>query len=132
FHSGGRRAVHALPLQCRVGQVGAAIYSAGFVRYAGTAPLKKWCVQVQLIPELCAIRILLVHVDVVEALDRAVSREFDDRIVWSADVAKAAFTRRLDTCSLCLRDLLGSPTKHSARTRISVAAHIDSATPVTG
>ena len=79
-------------------------------------------VQVPLIPELRAERLLLVHVDVVEALAGLVALVLDERIVRSTQVGEAAAARRLHALGLRLGNPRRGQPEQAAGTRPGVAA----------
>ena len=97
-----------------------------------------WCgprhrrVEVLLVPELRAERIVLVHVHVVEALGRMVAGVLDQGVVRTLHVAEAAAASRLDAGGLGLGDLRLRSARHAARARPGVAADEDRAALVRG
>ncbi len=69
------------------------------------APREHRRVEVRLVPELRAERIVLEHVHVVEALGRMVARVLHERVVGTAHVPEAALAGRLHALGLGLGDL---------------------------
>ena len=61
-------------------------------------------VQVRLIPELRAERLILIHVHVIESLRGHVALILDDRIVWPAQIGEAGASCRLHALGLRLGD----------------------------
>src|SRR5947199_75900 len=107
----GRAPVSALHLASRFGH-----------RRAGRASGEHRRVQMLLVPELGAERIVLEHVHVVEALGRMVARVFHQRVVGPAHVAEAARARRLDAVRLRLGDLRSGQAGRGIRARPRIAA----------
>src|SRR5947209_2977991 len=64
-------------------------------RRRGTSSLRHLRAEMRGIPLHRAQRVLVIHVDMIEALDRSGLRVFDHRAVWAAQVAETAFARRL-------------------------------------
>ncbi len=100
----------------------------------GTAAPALWHRRVQmfLVPELRAERILVVHVHVVEALGRHVALHFDERIVRPPHVGEAGAANRLDVRPLRLFDSLLCQSKDAAGTGPRVAVDVDRAAFIGG
>ena len=79
-------------------------------------------VEVLLVPELRAERILLKHVHVVEALGREIALIFDQRVVGSVHIGESGAARRLDAFGPRLGDLRFGQAEHAAGARPGVAA----------
>ncbi len=71
-------------------------------------------IQVRLIPELRAERLLLVHVNVIEALGRHVALVFDERIVGTAQVGEPSAAGRLHAFGLGVSDLRAGQSQYAA------------------
>ena len=102
--------------------------AAGFGhRHAAGAILHHRGVEVLLVPELCAERVLLEHVHMVEPLGRESTQIFDDRAVGSLHVGEAAASRRLHPLDLRFGNLGIGETDHARRAGPGVAADEDAA-----
>ena len=75
-----------------------------------------------LIPELRAVRLLLVHVNVVEALGRHVALVLDERIIGTAQVGESRAARRPHALGLGLGDSVQRSAQDAAAARVGVAA----------
>jgi hypothetical protein len=129
-HDGGRRGPeHSLTLERGPGALGPARHAAGGLRHpGGGGPTRNHGrVEVLLIPELSAERIIVEHVHVIEALGRMVAGVFDQRMVGAFHVAEPPAAGRLDPLGLGLGDLRLRSTRHAARPGPGVAADEDRA-----
>ena len=117
--------------QLRSGPRGTVHVDLGQGRAAGAAGIDRR-VEVGLVPELRAVRIVLVEMHVVEPLGRVIARVLHQRLVGAPHVAEAAGTGRLHAGGQSLRDLRLREAGRGALARPRIAADEDRAALVGG
>src|SRR5260370_24825401 len=96
--------------------------SVGVGRLSGSG-LVHWRVEMLLIPELCAVRVFLVHVHVVEALHRHVSLVFHNGPVGTLQIRKASPSAWLDAFGLGFSDLRLAQPQDPSRAGPGIVSH---------
>src|SRR5215470_10389300 len=116
-------AEHPLALEGWPRAVGSARHLAGRLghRRGAGPPRVDRRVEMRLVPELRAERIVLEQVHVVEALGRVVARVLDERVVRPAQVSEPAGANRLYAVGLGVGDLRLRQPGDAARPRPRVA-----------